>query len=651
MDLSMIARRHLLPVTFAAAASIGTAELVPKIGWLAGKVSGLSTGPVALLGAIAGIFYSIIYDILPHRTGIHTLKSHAIAVIGSAVTTFALAHVPVGLFAISSLPSIGLLIAAAITADMVYRAIFGGRHPRKFPTELPKRQSIKKPAQESRPCPPQPIPQARSFQFPQFPSLQQQAVAAPAAPLPSPAPASPPIRAVLPAGRSIRPLPAAYHPTRWIWPEKLSKIGIESKRIKEQIEEYLVAVRPEIEAGRFPEFHRKKTAFDFQGRSWTLPRTLSFMVDTSTNQVSAILLSVSKDRVPPLGKGRARTAKVIYNLTTGRKLCKKPAQSHHEIVLLQSLNGSEGIEPLDYVRTVGCKTQLITPLFKGTLDKLLNSRRNLTAGDMKKIMLQLLKGLEKLHSHPGITTASRPHSYHSDIKPGNILYDKELNAVISDMESVNDLASFVGTPGWMSPQKRQAWGTFSGLQGITDYNKKHSQSDDIWSMGLIFAAVLKNELHDSWGAPLACIYGKCHVEQERAPFHFSVFPKYVLNDGEICNITQAEIDQEIVDKKASLSPSVNRVAMEHMWDIVREMLSVEPQRRLNASQARERLEALILSAEESRPPMAPRPHLVPRSTLDHYPAIRRIDPDIRLLYQNQIQRQGISNIPRQFFLS
>ncbi|MCE5316856.1 MAG: hypothetical protein LLG04_05775 [Parachlamydia sp.] len=619
----MISRRHLLPVTFAAAASIGTAELVPKIGMMAGKgfVSCLSAGPAAIFGAVTGIFYSVIYDLLTYRTGIHSLKSHVIAVLGSAGTTFAIAHVTAsaGLIAISSLPALGLLIAAAIAADMVYRAIFGGQHPRKLPIELPKRESIKEPAEKSRHCLSLVVPQARmpSFRLPQIQPLPlPQAMVAPAAPLPAPAAlASPPLRLVLPAGRSIRPLPAAYQPTRWIWPEKLSEIGIESEMVKQQIEEYLLEVRSEIEAGRIPEFHRKQISFDFKGKSWRLPRTLSFMVDTRTNQVSTILLSVSKDRVAPLGKGRGRTAKVIYNLTTGRKMCKKAVQNSNEVALLQALNGSEGIEPLDYVRTVGSKTQLITPLFKGTLDKLLKSR-DLTAEDMKKIMLQLLKGLEKLHQYPEIRTASRTHSYHSDIKPSNILYDKELNVVISDMESVNDLNSFVGTPGWKSPQKRQAWGTFSRQQGITDYNQNHSQGDDNWSMGLIFAAVLKNALDIVLGvAPLRCILGKYHVEQVQDRFLL----KYTLNDSGISNITQAEIDQEIADEKVKLGSSANRVAMGQMWDIVREMLSVDPQRRLSARQARERLEAVVLSTKVppvSKSPVVPRPFIVPRPLVE-----------------------------------
>ncbi|MCE5318277.1 MAG: hypothetical protein LLG04_13070 [Parachlamydia sp.] len=545
----MIVRRHLLPAGLAAGAAAGAAEFGSQIGALGGKMfsAGLRAGPSAILGAISGIFYSAIYDILPHCTGLPNLRNHAIAVIGSAVATFGLAFAAAsaGLIAMPSLATLGLLFAAAISANMVFRAIFGGQHPRQALTVQPQPGAARQP---------QPVPQQPQAQ-------------------PKPAPTL----------------------NRWFWPADLGQIGI-NQADKQQLEEYLQEARSDLTNGIIPTIQRKQQLFAYNGKFWTLPRTLSFVEDPKTNRVAAILLTVSKDRVPPLGKGRVRTPKVIYNLTTGQRMCKKAMQKAYEVELLKALNGSKGIEPLTYIRKVRNKTQLITPLFKGSVQQLLKSNTPISAKDIKDMMLSLLKGLATLHAKPGKEPFPPYFSYHSDIKPDNLLFNRQpagYDAVISDVESVNDLERIYGTMGWMSPEKIRYW---NGPLRESSYNKTHGQHDDIWSMGLVFASMLKNQLHElrhdtrfeRYGArvaPLACLYQKCQFKLTENRF----------DDSSVAHLTQQELNREINQLIAEALFKPDGAALEKMWDIVRRMLFIDYNRRMSAREAKEALESIPIN--------------------------------------------------------
>lgn len=550
MEFEMFSRRYFWPGVISAGAAAGMAELGVQIGSFGTKIfaSGLPAGPSALLGAVSGIFYGAIYDILPQRKGVLNLRNHAIAVMGSAAATYgaAFAAATAGLIAMPSLAFLSVIFATAISVNAISRAVFGGHHPRKT------------------------------------------SIAKPPNPLPNPQPQQRPI--------SQRPqnIRVGQIAKNWIWPLDLSKIGI-NESVKRELDEYLGAVSPEIANGNTPQFHRKGDLFAYNGKLWRLPRTLSFIEDPHTRKVSAILLTVSKDRVPVLGRGRDRTAKIIYNLTTGMSMCKKKAQHDYELKLMESLKGTKGIEPLSYVRKVinrrlETKTQLITPLYKGSVQKLLIGQDPLSAKDIKRMMLSLLSGLEKLHQLPGKGMFPGYFSYHSDIKPANLLYDKDrggYDAVISDVETVNDTGQLWGTLGWMSPGKVKCWN--AGTQDVENYNKRNGQRDDIWSMGLVFASMLKNRLHQpGFGlhdgravAPLACIYQKC----QSAGRYW---------DRDIGLITQQELNNEITQTKAEVALRPEGPARQKMWDIVRSMLQVDSNLRLTAIQARQKLEAIVV---------------------------------------------------------
>jgi serine/threonine protein kinase len=94
-----------------------------------------------------------------------------------------------------------------------------------------------------------------------------------------------------------------------------------------------------------------------------------------------------------------------------------------------------------------------------------------TAEDSRRILTDVARGLEFLHSR-GIV--------HNDLKPGNVLYSRERGAIICDLglASVMEKTRDCGTPWYVATENRA---------------RAHFRvaADDCWSLGIIGLYVLK----------------------------------------------------------------------------------------------------------------------------------------------------------------
>ncbi len=85
------------------------------------------------------------------------------------------------------------------------------------------------------------------------------------------------------------------------------------------------------------------------------------------------------------------------------------------------------------------------------MSKILNTYKHLSESIIRKYTIQILEGLEYLHSHNII---------HSDLKGANILVDRDGTCKLTDFGGAKivkeeiDLKknSFKGTPNWMAPE-------------------------------------------------------------------------------------------------------------------------------------------------------------------------------------------------------
>ncbi|MCE5318361.1 MAG: hypothetical protein LLG04_13505 [Parachlamydia sp.] len=553
MSQSLIVR-HLLP----AAVSASAAVCISHCGFYLGKafVTGLNTLPSASLGIISGLSYSIMVETLTSKTLLKPIFIHSISILTSAVVTAgaAFAATSAGLIAMPTLASLGLLMAAAVVCNMIYRAVFTGPS-HTAPPKAPQVAQLPVPADQPGPAPHQPEP------IKHYPKAA--------------------IIPIAPRREIIKPWAAgaAEHPERWSWPSDLQKIGL-SEPTKNYIDAFLNEVVPQIVATRqFPDFLKKGDSYYIKkneacvvnGRSWKLPRTLYFAVDPATQQLSAILLNVSRKRVAPLGKGGQRTVKVCCNLTTGRRVVKKAACSPYEVELLKALNGTKGFEHLSQVRVTAdaqgkSKARLITPLYEGSVRKLLETTSNLTAKDIKNLMVSYFNGLEKLHSIKGRTTFPDGkkyqlgyRSYHLDISPENLLYTRTsagYDGVVTDAGTVNDIPHLWHKLIWLSPEKARQLRARRPEEENASFLAQHGQHDDMWNMGLVLTSLLTSSY-----------------------FH-------ILHQKNPTSLTQKEVDAEIARQKPiAASLTMNRNAKATMWDIARRLLQVSPEQRLTAAQA------------------------------------------------------------------
>ncbi len=155
-----------------------------------------------------------------------------------------------------------------------------------------------------------------------------------------------------------------------------------------------------------------------------------------------------------------------------KKLCSKNLLEINsvemEIDILSKLNHKNIVKYYGAIRLEESLNIILEFCIGGSVAKLLETYKFLSESIIRKYTLQILEGLEYLHSHNII---------HRDIKGANILVDRDGVCKLSDfggakfMEEEIDLRknSFKGTPNWMAPE--------------TVRRLEYTRFSDIWSVG------------------------------------------------------------------------------------------------------------------------------------------------------------------------
>ena len=166
-------------------------------------------------------------------------------------------------------------------------------------------------------------------------------------------------------------------------------------------------------------------------------------------------------------------AKVInkQNLTTERQKQKLRTEikihkslHHNQIVAFEhNFEDSENV----YILLEICKNQ--------TLNELLRRRKTLTEIEVQCYIIQLVKGLQYLHSHKII---------HRDLKLGNLFLTDKMELKIGDFGLATKLdydgekkKTVCGTPNYIAPE-------------VIDGGEGHSYEVDIWAIGIIIYTLI-----------------------------------------------------------------------------------------------------------------------------------------------------------------
>jgi hypothetical protein len=346
---------------------------------------------------------------------------------------------------------------------------------------------------------------------------------------------------------------------QFYWPDDAALLGLteeEMQKLDDFIEENREALnQEELE-------HPRKIERKEEG----IPLSL-LLVPGGDGKVGRIILLPRSEVVGIVGKGSSKAVKKAYDLTSGEFLVKKIA-SEKEGIIVRQLQDQKRVLKLraETKKEVEGKVKVrqYELLGDGTVGNLIN--RSLTKNQKIQVIKQLLKALKAFHEK---TTNDGARYYHGDIKPENILFkidsDGNIRIFLSDFGFTNKRTGIAGTPAWVSPEQGTRW--HKSHQHEPYDHQILGNELDVWGMGLVMASILS---------------GRAFCDTFLTGDHKGE----VLES--LSKLTQSGVDEQIHSYRNLERDS----ELQSLWDIIRGMLSVNPQERWTAEQALEQFQEI-----------------------------------------------------------
>lgn len=352
------------------------------------------------------------------------------------------------------------------------------------------------------------------------------------------------------------------------WPD-LNAIRVNEKE-KQLIETFIEKVRCEPSPTHFKNFCKHDNILE-------LPISLCFLYDEK-KQIKHIILLLNKSR----GKqfiGGQRQPKLAYDLFTGM-YCIKKQQSHQEGTIVDYLERKpqEHLVKILGKRELKGKTQYFETAYDGTLHTWVTKPR--LHGYHNKLLI-MRKLLLALHNFEKIKI-SRIHqdvifnhsSFHNDVKLENILVNNDNDVALTDFGLSNILHNLGCSPYYAHPIKilMIKWSSTD----LAQYQARLGGRLDMWSLGIVFVVILTNR-----------------VNEKRLPTLTFLDDLFNRRKEVKVAVTQQRITDELLELRKQTESLYSGKVLNPLWDLVIDMLQMDPEKIPTVDQALERVEGLM----------------------------------------------------------
>lgn len=403
----------------------------------------------------------------------------------------------------------------------------------------------------------------------------------------------------LPEPISIRPKEPevlAPDPTSLVWPPQLSDLGIDEET-RDKAKAIFAGFLESLNSGQAsgPSLICERTV--------TPELTLRFFYDEERKLRDVMLMTTQEF-------GRLKGF-LCYSLTHGQYFFRREAPREEGRVLLRKVaQGMRGLmPPLAITRTsedneLPEKWEVITRCPEGTLSDLFRTQPLMQLEQMRSLVGDLVSALAYIHRQPKevkyknakkdhVTETS--HFFHGNISCATVLVaEKEgkWEAALSDFDAAGFFNVCSGTPGFRSPEHVRFFNQKEVLiEQVVKFNLENAQKGDVWALGLVVLAMLCGEKatgsanrEPDWGQipdiakmnipPLPCLQ-ECFATMSFVP------------ECKVADIQQVKLDQDLgrLQQKYKDNHGENNPETDILWEIVKGMLQVDPQKRISAQEA------------------------------------------------------------------
>jgi hypothetical protein len=401
-----------------------------------------------------------------------------------------------------------------------------------------------------------------------------------------------------------------------IWPKDLHLLGLTEAQ-KSTVDGHVRDAFRALNKGGSIDFKAKRlqytdgsTAVDI-----ALPITVTILKNKEDKGFRVLLFPKTI-----FASGGERKIRWVYDVTAGAFLLKKRIVGVFEEQLLKfllPLRRARGIQASVIWRTSEDKLQkpklqIIEPVRNGTLSTLLGTAPLASLCMKQELIVDLLHDLKDLHSGRlsnvtvipprGLSKKVSYDTFHSDIKPLNVLVffqNEKWRAELCDFgEAAACPDKYIISTGYTPPEyikfykKLRPFGIqddrFDNTFEIVDFNIKHGQGRDVWSMGLVLLALLmEREEEVVWKSFFDQCYKKtkiCPLPCLKAALSGCVSGHYA--EENVLNIKQETIkaDLDRLEKEVAAKHPEERAEVATLFQLVQGMLKIDPKERNTVAQ-------------------------------------------------------------------